>query len=248
MNDAIPKIIHVSWKNKSFLSSTNLLIINGMRRLRDLNPEWDFQISDDNDVNRYLKKHLQAKDWSLLRDRHIVEKVDVWRLLKMNIEGGCYCDIDRLCNSSLDALIAEDVTIVLPVYRDYDFSQDFMCGVSQHNVYSRALSLNLERRRQGFADILFLGPVTYFHSVTEFLVGHQLERGSRIATLRRICRSTPTISTYDETSDTDTYIHRDADFSCLEDTSQLKGDFYRDSGVAHWTVTNPPTSLSIKTS
>jgi len=239
-NHTIPKIFHISWKTKDFLESQNPLILNGMKQLKDCNQTWDFQISDDADVNKYLYDHLSSQDWALLKDKHIVEKVDVWRLLKMVREGGCYCDIDRYSNIILQTILKPETQICLPIHRSIDFSQDFMCGVRGHKVFARALQLNLERRKAGITDIMSLGPITYYHSVCEWLIGKQLERGQGVDILRHIAQNHPSVETYDETSDTNTFLYREGYQSpWLPGNGATKDDFYAESKVLHWTVENP---------
>lgn len=237
----IPKKIHISWKTKHFLlTSQNPLVLNGLKQLRDRNPTWSFEISDDNDVNQYLSDHLDDLDWDLLKDKHIVEKVDVWRLLKMVKEGGLYTDIDRYCNVILDSIIDPHTEICLPIHRNIDFSQDFMCAMKGHWVHMRALQLNLERRRKGCTDIMTLGPITYFHAVTEWLLGEQLERGTGINILKHIITHNPKIKTYDEIGPKDSFLYR-PNYICqwIEGNGGNFSDFYEESEVTHWTVAHP---------
>jgi mannosyltransferase OCH1-like enzyme len=216
------------------------LVLNGLKQLRDRNPTWSFEISDDDDVNQYLSDHLDDLDWDLLKDKHIVEKVDVWRLLKMVKEGGLYTDIDRYCNVILDSIIDPHTEICLPIHRNIDFSQDFMCAMKGHWVHMRALQLNLERRRKGCTDIMTLGPITYFHAVTEWLLGEQLERGTGINILKHIITHNPKIKTYDETGPKDSFLYR-PNYICqwIEGNGGNFSDFYEESEVTHWTVAHP---------
>ncbi len=84
----IPKIIHLSWPDKRILfESQNPLAINGIQNMKRLNPKYVFEVSDDNDIDDYIQSCISNDDWLLIKDRHIVEKVDLWRLLKMYNEG-----------------------------------------------------------------------------------------------------------------------------------------------------------------
>ena len=79
----IPKKIHVSWLDKNVIEdSNNPIILNGIKNLRDMNTDWEFTISDNQDVDSYIKENISSKDYELIKDRIIVEKVDLWRLLK----------------------------------------------------------------------------------------------------------------------------------------------------------------------
>ena len=89
---------------------------NGIQNMKQLNPEYKFVISDDNDVEQYLIDHLDKSDYELIKDRHIVEKVDLWRLLKLYREGGVYTDIDRLCNIPLRDVIHKSTKCIIPIH------------------------------------------------------------------------------------------------------------------------------------
>ena len=103
----IPKIIHIAWNDKEVLKSDAPLIKHGLKKLVELNPDWDLQISDDADIEAYLQEKM-AEDYELAQSLHIVAKTDIWRLYKMFLEGGLYIDIDRLCNMPLSKLIDDD--------------------------------------------------------------------------------------------------------------------------------------------
>ena len=236
----IPKIIHISWKTKHFLlTSQNPLVLNGVKQLRDRNPTWDFQISDDDDVNEYLKTHLWEDDWLNLKDKHIVEKVDVWRLLKMVREGGCYTDIDRYSNISLDDAIRPGTEIVLPIHRNIDFSQDLMIGAKGHPIYKTALDLNLKRRREGCTDIMSLGPITYFHACTQYFLGQHLQRGQGMDQLKYMIARDLRVMTYVETHSKDTFLYVPLLTPWKEGDGKDMCAFYEESDVRHWTVNHP---------
>ena len=84
----IPKKIHLTWKDKKIATSNSTVVLNGLRNLIDLNPDWTWSVSDDADVDEYLKSKLELEDWLLIKEAHIVEKTDLWRLLKIYHEGG----------------------------------------------------------------------------------------------------------------------------------------------------------------
>jgi len=51
----IPKKVHLSWKTKDLLDSKSPLVVHGVKRLVDLNPDWEVTIYDDQEVDDYLK-------------------------------------------------------------------------------------------------------------------------------------------------------------------------------------------------
>ena len=84
----IPKIVHISWKIKNILDNQSPIILNGIANLKKINPDYKIEISNDNDVEKYLKGKLRKWDYFKIKNKKIVEKIDLWRLLKMYHEGG----------------------------------------------------------------------------------------------------------------------------------------------------------------
>ena len=173
----IEKKIHVSWKNKDILNLDYNIIKNGIFNLKNLNQDYNFEISDDNDIDMYLKLNLLENDYILIKNRHIVEKTDLWRLLKIYNEGGIYMDIDRLCNISFSTILNnKKIKCIIPTYKDMDFSQDIMISCSKNPFHKKAIELNLQRRREGETSLVYLGPDTYLHAISELLLGYQVPR------------------------------------------------------------------------
>jgi hypothetical protein len=81
---SIPKLVHVTWKTKFDIDAQKTVLIQkGLKRLKQMNPDWKIMMADDNDVSRDLAAWLKPSDWKLLKDRHVVEKTDLWRLMKV---------------------------------------------------------------------------------------------------------------------------------------------------------------------
>jgi mannosyltransferase OCH1-like enzyme len=232
----IPKIIHVSWKNKNILDDDSVLIENGLKKLVDLNPDWELQISDDEDVDRYLMDALDSFDYDLLKNRHIVEKLDVWRLIKIYNVGGIYTDIDRLSNVSIESVTSKDAKCVLPTCLDYDFSHDFMMSRPLNPIYATALQLNLKRRREGHQNIYYLGPQTYMNAVTKCLIGYELDVNigtEKFNELRNVIDSSVFIQTYREYPPVDSFLYRNGQYT-KEQLENMKKDFYKKHNMKHW--------------
>ena len=231
----IEKKIHISWKTKDILDLDFFIIKQGIRKLKDLNPEYIIEISNDEDVEKFIKKHISNNDYHLIKDRDIVEKTDLWRLLKIYHEGGFYMDIDRLCNIPLKNIIKSEHKCILPMYHDIDFSQDIMISSSNNIIFKEAIDLNLKRRQDGCKDIITLGPITYFHAITNILLGKQIPRYPSVDNLfklRQIINNCKYLSTFREVPPYHTiiYIGPYIPFD--------KNDFYRHFDVNHWTIRN----------
>ena len=238
----IPRKIHVSWKRKDILHNESPLILNGLKNLTDMNPGWIVEISDDDDVNRYLKENLSHLDFSLIGDRYMVEKLDLWRLLKLYNEGGLYTDIDRYHNIPLREVISNEIECTLPTYMDVDFSQDFMLSVPGNPIHKEAIRLNTERRRAGCTSIYYLGPRTYLHAISTFLTGKMVDSSpgpSIFQSLREAVAQRARFRTYREVPPGDTITFRYDEETFKRGNGKNKAAFYKEFGVRHWMGTCP---------
>lgn len=173
----IPKIIHCSWKNKDILNNPSPLIERGIANMQKINPDYKLEISDDNDVEIYLKDKLSKWDYFKIRNKKIVEKIDLWRLFKMYHEGGIYVDIDRFCNISFDKIIKEGTRCILPTHGDIDFTQDIMISCKENPIYLKSIEYNLKKRKMvSTRSVFHLGPPIYMRAVTEVVFGNPTER------------------------------------------------------------------------
>lgn len=234
----IPKNIHISWKDKSLLESNSIFVKNCIGKLVELAEGWTPYVYDDNDIEIYLKNNLSLKDYKLLENRHIVEKCDIWRLIKLYNEGGLYCDIDRLCNTSINDVVKPNDMMVLPEYNCSDFSQDFMCSAPNNPIFLETIKLNLERRAMGHKNIYFLGPQTYFHGVTKALTGNIIDvnPGAEVfQSLRNLILQSDFITTYIEKPPHDTIIYRPENGKVNFDHETEKRKFYSEMNIRHWT-------------
>jgi len=171
----IPKKIHLSWKNKNILDSDSYLISNGVGRLRKLNPDWDIEVSNDEDVNKLLRDSIGLEHWNLIKDKKIVEKTDLWRLLKIHQEGGLYIDIDRYINIPLRDILKPKTKCVIPVFKDVDFSQDFILSAPKSEYLGVAIANNLKNRKAG-KPLFYTAVYSYMHSVSRVLSGEEIDR------------------------------------------------------------------------
>jgi hypothetical protein len=56
----IPKKVHLSWKTKDLLDSDSPLITEGVKKLIELNPNWEVTIYDDAEVGCLLTRAVRA--------------------------------------------------------------------------------------------------------------------------------------------------------------------------------------------
>ena len=233
----IPKIVHISWRDKSIINDRKSpLLNNGLHNIISMNPDWQVVVSDDQDIDQYLKSNLDPIDYQLVKQNQFVAQCDLWRLIKLYQEGGLYIDIDRFYNIPMSSIIDSDTRCLLPTNGDYDFSQDLMCSAPENPIFLRAIELNLARRRQGQNRTYYLGPQTYMHAVTELVVGQQIDTnpGKEIFDLiRQELSKFNFIRSYREVFPADTIVYRgDLNAAQLE---QFKKQFYQKYQVVHWT-------------
>lgn len=228
--------MHISWRNKNIIDNDLPMIVNGIKNIQLLNPDWQIIVYDDNDISQYLKENLDYVDYHLLQKGQFVAQCDLWRLIKIYCEGGLYIDIDRFYNIPLNEILEAETKCLLPTNGDYDFSQDLMCSAPENPIFLRAIELNLTRRRQGQTRTYYLGPQTYMHAVTEVLLGQQVDTNPGPETfdlIRSELAKYPFIKTYRETLPADTIVYQgDLD---LQDLEQYKKQLYQHYQVTHWT-------------
>ena len=231
----IPKIIHVSWKDKNILESKSEIVQQGLINMIKINPDWDVIVYDNDDIETYLKQMMGA-DYRFIQDEHIVAKSDVWRLIKLYNEGGVYTDIDRLCNKSFAEVIPEGVKCVLPTGRDYDFCQDFMMSEPENPIYMTAYNMRLNLRKQGVTHIYQMGPQNYMHAVTYSLMGRVIDTNPGVDVMNQIrekINGVPFLYTYREEPLTDTLIYKGE--SKPEYWEEEKRKLYKEYNMKHWT-------------
>jgi len=106
----IPKIAHLVWNHKEVLNSNHPLITNGLHNLIKLNPDWVVTIYTPPEIELYLKNILSEEDYNLVKNRHFVSKIDLWRLFKMYYDGGLYMDLDRMVNIPMSEIIEDGIS------------------------------------------------------------------------------------------------------------------------------------------
>lgn len=207
----LPRVLHATWKTRiDVFNHDNALIKHGLRGFAEANPGWRIEVSNDEDMDGYLRRKLRRSDYNLTRHVHPVEKSDLWRLVKLYHEGGIYSDVDRLHNRRVQDVASVEAKVLLPAFhptwapRKFDFAQDFMGTAAYNPMLYQALDLALKRRRRceasrgrftvsattgqdvsqrGGCSIFSLGPLTYFEACTKFLFGRPLARNPDEATL-----------------------------------------------------------------
>lgn len=215
----IPKIVHVAWPTRDIANHPSPIIVNGLRNIIDMNPDWKVTIYTDAEIDQYLRNDLANSDYQSVKSVHMAAKTDIWRLYKMSREGGLYIDIDRLCDRSLN-LICAGYRWVLSFTPNFTPSHDVMLSAPNNPVYSEAIKLYWKRRREGNNNTFFLGPQTYAHAVSRVLSGEIMDLYS------------DGIKTFKDNPPYDTMLWQgDGGFNHEDEKRKLYAEF----GLKHWT-------------
>ena len=231
----IPRRAHVVWNHDRVLQSQHPLIVNGLHNLIQLNPDWEVTVYTPDRIEHDLRSVLCANDYDLVKSRHFVSKIDLWRLFKMWFEGGVYMDIDRMVNIPLSDIMDDSVGWVIPTTREYDFSCDIMLSAPGNPAFRTAVEMYITRVRAGCDHQYFLGPQTYMHAVSWTLCGEIVDTNpgqEKFAMLRSRIAELPFARTYREVPYDDMLVYRGDQGKELE---WIKRDFYAQEGVRHWT-------------
>lgn len=231
----IPKVAHLVWNHKEVLYSQHPLITNGLHSLIRLNPDWKVTVYIPSEIESDLRNILSIEDYDLVKNRHFVSKIDLWRQFKMYEDGGLYLDIDKMVNIPLSEIIDDGIKWVLPTTKDYDFSCDVMLSAPNNPAFKTCYNMYLDRLKKGMTDQYFLGPQTYMHAVSYTLCGEMIntDPGTEVfEMMRHKIAELPFVKTYKETPHNDMLLYRGDKGDELE---WIKRDFYAKEGIRHWT-------------
>jgi mannosyltransferase OCH1-like enzyme len=231
----IPKKAHIVWNHKNVLQSKHPLIINGIKNLVEMNPDWEVTIYTPEDIRNDFKTWLTKMDYELTDDAPLVSKIDLWRQIKLYEQGGLYMDIDRLYNIPLNQIIKTGIKWVCPTNGDYDITQDFLLSAPHNPVFLLTAKLYLERVRKGHRHVYFLGPQTYMHATSLYLCNELIDTNpglEKMDLIRKEISKYPFIITFREEHPNNTIVYNGNLGEFLE---EMKNDFYNSENVVHWT-------------
>jgi len=126
----IPKKIHMIWPDKKVVDDPHPMVLHGLRALIDLNPDWKTTVYEYADIDRYIQESplLSVEDKAMIKDAHIIERTDAFRLLVMYQEGGFYMDMDKVYNKPLTPLIGTETRMLLTTAFDANFVRRTSCS------------------------------------------------------------------------------------------------------------------------
>ncbi len=105
--NVIPKIIHVTYKEK-IIPEKYTKTFDSIRRFH---PEWEIKIHDDEDAEKLVKNSFPEL-WTIYSSYPCnIQRVDLFRVLVVYLEGGFYLDMDMHCFKSLNELCGESLVL-----------------------------------------------------------------------------------------------------------------------------------------
>lgn len=108
----IPRKIHQTIQNKNKIEPE---FQNNINYIKNLNPNWTYNLYDDSDILLYIKEHYPhlEKYYLAINPNYGAAKSDFFRYLLMYREGGVYLDIKSAMKYKLDNLLYPDDTYIL---------------------------------------------------------------------------------------------------------------------------------------
>lgn len=103
MGDTIPRIVHQTYYTKNLPQE----IADITDKLKEQNPEWEFRLYDDHDIENYIQKHYPylLNIYKSINPSYGAAKADFFRYLVMYNEGGIYLDIKSGSTKPFDSII-----------------------------------------------------------------------------------------------------------------------------------------------
>ena len=103
MGRQIPKIIHQTYFSKNLPHQ----IQTNINQLKNENPDWDFRLYDDQDIDEYIQSHFPQlfATYKKINPKYGAAKADFFRYLVMYKDGGIYLDIKSGLDKPLSAII-----------------------------------------------------------------------------------------------------------------------------------------------
>ena len=168
----IPKVVYQTWKTK--VLPTN--VINTIKNMKSLNPDYDFYLYDDNDIEKWIKSTFDDpiiyNTYSQLNVG--AAKADFWRYLILYKNGGIYLDIDSEITKPLNELINENDTAIVSREKNSGttyFIQWCLIFSKGHPILKRAIDLcirNINNRLSFYLPTL-TGPAVFTQAIHNVL-------------------------------------------------------------------------------
>lgn len=184
----IPRVVYQTWATRPIPTA----IERARKRMKSLNPLYQFEYFDDADCNAWVAKHYAGTPVADAFSKLVIgaSRADLWRYLILHREGGVYVDADSEVVVGLDeaGIIRDgDSAVVSREPHRGSFVQWALVFAPGHPILARTIELAVERILNASAtpgglvraDVLeTTGPAVYARGVEDAV-------GSLLAPLRR---------------------------------------------------------------
>lgn len=106
MAERIPQVVHQTYFTKHLPEE----IQHNLNALQKTNPDWEFRLYDDVDIEHYIQQHYPTltHTFQKINPAYGVAKADLFRYLVIYNEGGVYLDIKSSVEKPLNEIIQPD--------------------------------------------------------------------------------------------------------------------------------------------
>jgi len=128
MGDSIPKVVHLTYHRKALPPE----IQSNLDQLKITNPDWEFRLYDDADIEQYIQNHFPhlLKYYHKINPVYGAAKADFFRYLLIYNEGGVYLDIKSSATKPISEIIQPDDCFVLSYWPNQPGSPYEGAGIS----------------------------------------------------------------------------------------------------------------------
>ena len=94
---------------------------DNVEKLKELNPDWTYQLYEDAEMRNYIQQNISSDDWSeleRLNPKYSVVLADLFRYLLIYNEGGVYLDIKSTAKKPLSKMIPSNASYLLSQWRN----------------------------------------------------------------------------------------------------------------------------------
>ena len=176
----IPKIIHMTCKNKHNMSDFYKQNYNSWKRYHEHNG-WEIRLYDDSDLFNFFETHYPSIYENIVKTYDkIIYKVDIFKILVLNKIGGVYVDMDVECLKPIDDLIQNPSNKVVFGYGPYEHNNGpyknikliecaIMMSEPNHAFWNNYVIPSLKPQKScGGHAVLCTGPVFITNNVEKY--------------------------------------------------------------------------------
>ena len=153
--------------------SGNPLINDLINKHKSMNPDYNYYLYDDKDMDVFVNKHYNGEISECYNKLNItVAKADFWRYLVLYKYGGIYLDRDSSIEKPLNQLIKEeDQAIITEEGNPYNYVQWALIFSKEHPILKKTIELvcdNIKNNRYPNDILKMTGPDIYTKAIREF--------------------------------------------------------------------------------